>query len=300
MPGVYFTALFAGQPFLVNTISTERGRDIVVQSPANGDIHTLADQGKRVWKSTYEVLFCQRPGQADYLERYEQFRDLCHDGDAHELVDPLDGSFVVRAESFAMAHDSESLMARVTVTFLEERNAPPVFPSAAGVDVGAGLESVTTAVDRTTNILDEFDLEDSPFVPSSALAEVERWTELADLGTLDSQDVFLGVSSLTAQIDSAIEVMDLKSQLDQWPVYREMIQLRYEIVRAGAALTSDADSLLEVFVAVPRPVLAICAEVYGAELARQRATEVTKINRIRTPGRVPAGTTLKMPSAGAS
>ena len=104
------------------------------------------------------------------------------------------------------------------------------------------------------------------------------------------------VASVTEQIDIAIAELELKSDLSLWPVFRELILLRYEITRAGQAFTADTATLFDVYVEQPRPLLAICAEIYGASQARDLAEQVRRLNRVRTPGRIPAGTTLKMPS----
>jgi nucleoid-associated protein YgaU len=46
----------------------------------------------------------------------------------------------------------------------------------------------------------------------------------------------------------------------------------------------------------PMPARLLCAQVYGAAAAEERARQVVELNRIRTPGRIPPGTTLKMPA----
>jgi prophage DNA circulation protein len=43
------------------------------------------------------------------------------------------------------------------------------------------------------------------------------------------------------------------------------------------------------------PLLSICAEIYGPEVAQQMADQIARANRIRTPGLVPAGTRLEVP-----
>jgi hypothetical protein len=295
MPGVYFAATYGGIPLLIGSISTDRGRDVVVQSPANGDIHTLTDQGKRVRRCTAEILFCEQPGLAPPTDRYDRFVSLFEDGDPHILSHPLDGQYTARGENLSVDGDASSLTIRVSATFLREQTRPAVIPADAGADPSAGVASVTAGADRAIGVLDEFELESS--VPAAIKAEVTAWDEAEDL---DAQAVFLSVGSLTQQIDEDIDELGLTADLELFPAYQAMILLRYELVKAAGAFTSSAETVFDLFVAVPRPVLAICAEIYGARQARDRAEQVTKMNRIRTPGRVPAGTTLKMPSAGAA
>jgi hypothetical protein len=291
-PPIYFAASFAGVPMLVSRIETERGRDIVVQSPAQGDVHSLSNQGKKLRRSTCDIRFVDQANQESYTDRYEAFLKLFEDGEAYVLSHPLDGEYVVRGGGLSVSSEAGSMSINVTAEFFHEQETPAVFPTTAGASTSAGLESVSTAVARADNVLAEFELESS--VPAAALAEVTAWSEAEDL---DSQAVFLGVASLTQQIDEDIATLGLTEDLALWEPYREMILLRYEIARAGAAFTSSAATVFDLFVEQPQPVLKICAEVYGAALAREMRDRVVKMNRLRTPGRVPAGTTLKMPSA---
>lgn len=291
---VYFGSIFAGIPMLISEITTERGRDVAVQSPAQGDTHTLTNQGKKHRVAKCEILFLDQPGQDSYTDRYDEFVKRFEDGNAYILSHPLDGQYTVQGGVMEASASSASMSIRVNAEFLHEQEAPAVFPVAAGVTGQAGVESVSAAVARTTNVLDEFELESS--VPAAALAEVEAWSE-ADV--LDSQTVFLGVGSVTQQIDEAIATLGLREDLSLWQPYREMVLLRYEVSRAAQAFTSDAATVFDLFVDQPRPLLAICAEIYGGAEARDKYEQVKSINRVRTPGRVPAGTTLKMPSLGA-
>ncbi|MBA2718935.1 MAG: DNA circularization N-terminal domain-containing protein [Chloroflexi bacterium] len=291
MASVYFEASFGGIAMLVSTIETERGRDIVVQSPAQGDHHTLTDHGKRLVRTTCEILFVDQPGQPDYFDRYAALVQAFEDGETKMFTHALDGNYRAKVENLTTRADSTALEVAVSAVFLRDDEALRVFPVAPGVNPAAGVEAVSTAVGSTLNVLDEFELESG--VPALALEEITRWSEADDL---DSQDVFVGVASLTAKIDEAIEELELLHDLTRWEPYKQMIALRFEVVRAGEAFTSSTSTVFDLFVAVPQPVLAICAEVYGAADARDFAAKVTKANRLRTPGRVPAGTTLKMPA----
>lgn len=289
-PAIYFAASFAGVPLLISELETERGRDIVVQSPAQGDKHTLVNQGKKLRTVRAEIKFCPQPGLASYSDRYDEFLKLFEDGEPHVLSHPLDGQYTATGGSLTVRSDASALCIYVTAEFLHEQEEPPVFPAESISNPAAGLEAVTTAHDRAIGVLDEFELESS--APTLALAEVTAWAEAPEL---DSQAVFLGVASVTQLIDEAIADLDVKQNLNTWPVFRELIQLRYEVVRAASAFTASTVSVFELYVEAPRPLLAICAEVYGAASAREKRDEVQRLNRLRSPGRVPAGTTLKMP-----
>jgi prophage DNA circulation protein len=290
-PLIKFDSSFGDVPFLVTSISTERGRDVVVHSPAQGSKHTLAAQGKRLRRATCEIKFIDQPGQAPYDERYQALVKLFEGDETRIFVHPLDGSYPAQIAELDVTSDASALEIVATVVFLHEQNEKPVLDPAAGINTLAGVEAVSVAVDRATSVLDEFELESS--VLPDVKSTVEAW---GDATNLDSQEVFLGVSSLTQQIDAEIVRLELLKSNETWTAYREMILLRYELVRAAQAFTSNAPTLIEIFVEQPSPVMAIAAELYGGALAQQRRDEIVKLNRIRTPARVPAGTRLKVPA----
>ena len=291
MPAVYFSASFGDIPMLVSSINTERGRDIAVQSPAQGDRHTLADRGKRLVRATCEILFVDQAGQAPYTDRYEALVAAWESGDAQIFTHPLDGSYTARVENVSIMAEADGLEIRASCTFIRDDEPQTVFPVAAGSLPTAGVEAVTVAVDSANVALEAAEIDTD--LPASCLDTVTAWSESLEL---DSQQVLLEVASLTQQIDELIDLSDIAGTLDLWDVYKELIGLRYEVVRAGQLFTIDAETTFDLFVDQPRPVLAICAEVYGAADAFDFADRVTQINRLRMPGRVPAGTTLKMPA----
>lgn len=292
MPNVYFDASYGGIDLLISSIDTEGGRDIAVQSPSRGDRHVLQDRGRKLRSANVSILFIDQPGLAPYLDRYDQFRALVDAGDSQIFSHPLDGSYQARASELRVSADSGTGQVSCTCTIIAENEPKTVFPLGAGVSAAAGLEAVTTASAAADTSLADAGLS-SP-VPSSCLAAITKWTNAAD--ELDTQEVFLGVASLTQQISDATDALDLASDFRRWNAYQSMINLMYQVVRAGEALTAASAQLFDLTVAHALPLRAICAEVYGGALAADKAAQVARINRIRTPGRVPAGTILKMPS----
>ena len=292
---------YGGLPLLVSSIDTDRGRDIATYSPANGDTHSLGDRGKRLVRVQCEILFVQQPGLADYLDRYREFMSLVDSPDSQVFTHPLDGSYVARAEAASVSSSSDSSSVRVQCTFLRDDVATPVQGVAAGVDATAGVEAVeVAAAEAEAELAALTDLGESAAVatatatPAACVEAVTAWHQAEDL---DSQQVFLDVGELAGRIDRAIETLGLANDLTRWQAYQQFVLLRYQVVRAAEAFTSETESVFELFVETARPVLAICAEVYPAREAVQRAAQVVKLNGLRTPGRVPAGTSLKMPRA---
>lgn len=296
MPVIYFDAAFGDQRILVSQIDTDGGRDIAVSSPSRGNKHVLMDRGEKFGPTTCEILFVDQPRLAPYTDRYDAFRALVKAGEPQIFSHPLDGSYLARAEATHTHASSETKEIRVTCTFYPESELQSVFPSGAGVSSAAGLESVSVAAGDVDDALSDLGIDTSD-VPTTCLAKVQEWNDAEDL---DSQEVFLGVASLTEQISDAIDALDLATDITRWSAYKAMIALRYQVMLAGEALTSAEDRLIDITIDRPLPLLAVCAELYGGALAPDVSAKIAKINRIRTPGLIPAGTRLKMLAEGAS
>ncbi|HWU86206.1 MAG TPA: DNA circularization N-terminal domain-containing protein [Kofleriaceae bacterium] len=307
MPVIYFESSFGGVPFLAASLDTERGRDIAVQSPSLGDRHTLRDRGLKQQRTTCEILFIDQPGLAPYTDRCDEFVALAEKPEPQIFSHALHGSFRARAGELTVRADGGAREIRVSCQILRDEPPETVLPVAGGTNPAAGVESVTAAAATASEALLELGDAAAPDLAADAREDGIRYAELAGIADtvaawndagdeLDSQQVFLEVASAVDRIDALTEDLELLSDITRWQAYRDVVRLRYEVVRAGEAFTAAARSTFDVYVEQPRPVLAICAEIYGAAQARERAEEVAANNRLRTPGRVPAGTTLKMPA----
>ncbi len=267
-----------------------------MQSPARGDRHTLQDRGKKLKSTSATILFVKQAGKADYLVRFGQFQELAELEGASVFSHPLLGTYTARISEFNIrATDEQSV--EVTCTILAEEEPQVVFRTSAGVSVAAGVESVTSAAGAATAALTALGLADNS--PGTSLEAATGWAN-ADVDTLDSQQVLLELATLSNRIDQAIADLEMTTNLERWPLYKAYILLRFQLGRAADAATSTAEHVFDFFVPTARPLLAICGEVYGPALAVDRAQKIAKMNRLRAPGRVPAGTTLKMISDGAN
>lgn len=293
LPG-YYSANFGGIDLLIASISTSIGRDVVVQSPSRGNKHVNQDRGLRNKVSDVEILFIDQPGQPSYLIRAQGFQQAVDDNTSTTFTHPLIGTYIARAVDVEMMADEDAAV-KFRCRIIPEDEPVVTFQAGAGVTVGAGASATSVASTNATNALTAAGLSSS--VPSTCTSTVQNWASAAEL---DSQQVFLEVASLTSQIDSDIETLGLESNLDYWLTYQSYLLLRFAVVRAAQAATVNASNVFDYLVAQPRPLLAICADVYGPDDAEERWADVIQLNRIRTPGLVPAGSTLKMPSDGAS
>ena len=294
MPPVLFQADYGGVQFWIASLDGKAGRDVVVHSPSRGDVHVLQDRGRRHRTTDCDLLFVDEPGKASPEVRFLAFQDLAEDGDAHLLTHPLHGSYLARVTDFRYTTGADDRLITVSCTFLAEGEVQPVQPQGAGAAPLAGLEEVTATVARVEEELAAEGLS-SP-APADTLAKVTAWTQAE---TPDTRAVYLEVASAAQLIDEEIDRLELVTNLDRWPLYREMINLRYQTTRAAESVTSEASDLIEVAVSTAIPLRLLCVDLYGPDEAEDMARQVAQINRLRTPGLVPAGQVLKVPRHGA-
>lgn len=294
-PSVYFDASFGGIPLLIANLSSDSGRDIAIQSPARGDDHGLQDRGRRLLTTDATLLFIEQAGQDPYLIRFDRVRALALSGEPQIFSHPILGSYRARIGTFVFRASADELSIEVNAQILAETEPQLVFPTTGGVSGEAGLEAVTAAAAAATTKLGDVGLTSG--APVACTTAVESWSTAGE--DLDAQDVLAQLGSLLAQIATDIEDLELATDIARWEAFRALIALDYQLRRAGEAFTASVSRVFDLVITRPEPMRAICARVYGAALAEDRAQQVTRLNRIRTPGRVPAGTRLKMPSDGA-
>lgn len=281
----YTKASIDGVELLIVSIDTAIGRDVAVQSPSTGGKHTSSDRGPSFGVSNVDILFCHQPGAAPYLDRYEAFRAMCAKAGSRVFAHPLHGSQRVKIEAANGEVDASTNGIRVRCTLLPDEEPTFVSPVAPSTAPTAGVEAVRALAEDATAELAAVGIDDQ--IPTIAIGTVTAWADAADL---DAAQVFLEVGNRVAEID--VLRKSLEPDLDKWEAWRALTNLRATVVKAAQSFTADSEATFEVFVSTARPLLAICAEVYGAEEAPERAQQAAKNNRIRSPGRVPAGTTL--------
>lgn len=294
MGPILFPASYGGVSFWFGSFDGQGGRDIVVQSPSRGDIHVLQDRGRRHRTLSSEIMFVDEPDRDPVADRFRAFLDLSEDGEGHLFTHPILGSYLARVSDLSYSVRSDDAAITATCTFHAESEPQPILPAGAGAAPMAGLEEVTATVARAESELSAQGLPSD--APASVLAKVEGWVTAEDP---DARAIYLELASASEMIDREIDRLDLLTNLDRWPVYREMIHLQYQMSRAAEAVTSDVSDVIEVTISASIPLRLLCADLYGADAADDRAHRVAQINRLRTPGLVPAGTLLKVPREGA-
>lgn len=287
-------AKFGQIALLITSHSDDDGRDWVTHSPARGDQHVLQERGRRLQRTRCDIVFCDEPNGITFLDRFLQFREVANDPRPQLFVHPVLGSYLAVVSELQHSVSSDERCVRVSCTFLAQDPPQAVFAIGAGVTAAAGPDQVGVYAAGADAELAELGLAST--APAGALATVQAWAELEDP---DARAIALEAASIAGEIDDAVETLALATDLTRWAAYRQMINLRYSVVQAASATTSETARVTEITLAAAEPLRALCARLYGASEAEERARQVQKLNGLRTPGLVPAGTSLKLPALGA-
>lgn len=283
-------AKYGDQPLLVVSFSDEAGRDWVTQSPSRGDDHQVQERGLRQRRTSCEIVFCDQPGLGDYLERWLAFRGAAESTRPALFTHPANGSYLAAVTELQARVELPQRAVRVSCVFVAAAPPAAVFPVGAGVLPQAGPEAVHVAAERATAELSAVGV--TTTVPAMCLAAVEAW---AAAETPDARVISVSAAGLAAQLDDLITAYELATDLDRWVAYRSIISLRAQVVRSAAAVTSETSVVRRYVVQVAEPLRSIVARLFGARDAAARTDQVARMNGLRAPGMVPAGTMLQLP-----
>ncbi len=284
-------AKYGDQVLLVSRFSDEgEGRDWITQSPSRGDDHVLQERGRKQRRTSVELVFCDQPGRADYLDRWLAFRTLADGTTALLFTHPLHGAYLAVVQDLRGEVNMPERAVRASCVFVAGEPVQAVFPVGAGVTAAAGPEQVEVRAAQVDEDLAGVGLSSS--TPASCFDRVTAWAEDEDP---DARAISLEAASLADEIDAEVERLDLVTDLTRWPAYRSLITLRYSVAQAAAGVTSETSQVVGYTVQVTEPLRALCARLFGAGAAAERARQVQKLNGLRTPGLVPAGTVLSLP-----
>lgn len=273
----------------LSDLSTSRGRTLLVQEPARGEGGRLSDRGHVARRSQAQVLFVSQGVGDDPVERYRQLLSL-DDGMTRLYTHPIDGQWPAK-----MSIDGEQItQGRVAVSLLfvedrgDERSPRRLSQSPRPASV---VQSVEQAAEQLASELIAVD--ESTAVPDQVRATAAGWYA-SERGIARSVQVAVEASRESAALASLIDEIDARGRLELFSVYTGIIATAAAIRRASQVLTAAAGRVIDLRVDRPVGLLALCARLYGAELAVERAEAVLQLNELRSGLDIPAGTTLKV------
>lgn len=262
------------------------GRSLVVHEPSTGNAFTLQDRGEKPDRTNAVVVFCTVPTETDHWKkRYDAFKALRDKGEAQLFVHPLHGSYIAKIGECRLMMSSETDGVTLSVEFIRDGDVVAVSDVGAGITPAAGPEAVSMAATDVDASLAELGL--SSTVPAEAVVASEAWAEAEEP---DSRTVFAELGSLVAKVEDEVVRLELLTDLDRWPAYRDMVILRAHLVDAAAAVASFSQQIAEYVVLRSIPARVLGAQIAGARYAEAFAKEFVLLNDLASPGLVPPGT----------
>ena len=266
----------------IRSLRHEHGQDWAEHSPTRGSDHTIQPRGKKLARTSCEVIFLGN----SYLADHARFAEMVDGDEPRIFVHPVRGSYLSVVRDCSYEIDDNLGEVRVQCTFLEYRPPEQIRLSGSSIVV-AGSEAVTVAQQRADAAAAAAGVTVSS--PSAARDAVSRW----DQAQIDARTLELEVSAAVAQIDEEIARLHAWAA---WPVVKELVRTRQQVLYAADSIVAQTDQIRSFTVETSAPLLTIAAALFGGELARAKADEIQRLNGLRDPGLVRAGITLKVPA----
>lgn len=276
------TASFRGVEFEVVSVRDIFDRRVVDHQVPFADGAELEDLGRRPRESVFSVVFYGD----DYLTRLGDLLRVLDEGTAGPLVHPLFGRYTARYVGGGIDHThDERDTARLELTFKEDGRNHTL---ADLFSFEAAVRELEVDVEAARQAYDDLD-EDIPEV-EAALADAD------DYGT----DVDDTADDLEPRFDQLRrhnnEAIAATGEANQEPRRTQsLVQSLRDIVESARAVKEQAErnypkrTTKEIGSAVPLSVLAL--SLYGDP---DREEDLLRLNRVKNPFLVPAGTELKI------
>lgn len=268
----------------VTSLQHEGGQDWSVSSPTRGSNHTLQPRGLKVRRTPCEILFV---GDG-FEERWRKFDELANGEEPKLFVHPLRGSYLAIVEGWTYAVSEVGGLITGSCTFVEF--SPPAAPSpvAAASSATAGAAGVRIAKDKADaaalaagTTFDE---------GAEALALADEWSSTDGL---DARSVQAQLEATTAKIVERLDALK-PSNNAEWQLYKAMLRTNYQLQQSARAVLAEGEIVADFLVETGAPLVVIARRLYGGAQARDRAEDLRRLNNLRSPGYVPAGTRLKV------
>lgn len=285
----FFACAWGKVRLWLTSIETDEGRDVAVQQFTRGNVPHLNDSG-----DVPKIARCELLLEHDMLgetksprEKIEDIRLLKLTGKPQLFTHPLYGTYLAYLQDFRYAVDEcGNFTGSVSFVAAEEVDAVTVDPIGVSLDVAADSIAV-----RNQELLDELESVDlSSDVPDKATAAAATF----DSDSATARDKLVALSSTTDRMWEEIEEKQLAADVALYPLLRTYVMLG-EAIRAGADTSlGDLGAYMTIKISEPTSLRRLMADLYGASEAEARRQEAIESNDIRTPARMPAGTTLRL------
>lgn len=293
---------FGGVRLDVQSLRDDLSRALARHTYPHRDGADTEDMGAEPRVTNCKVIFFPPRGLADEsaLERFKAFVRVVNQGEPQTFVHPLLGSYkasVGTCNAEATAGLRDTIM--VDVEFVEDAPDSAIFDENPGNPVLSAVDDVKASSAALDKAVDDVNTRKpsapvSTTVGATATTEVSRW---GDADGVTERDVRLAAASLSTTISSETDRLELATNIDRWPLAEALANLHYSVRRAAETFIETTPRIFEITVDKPTPLLTIAANVYGADQAADRYEQLLKLNDVRNPLRIEAGTVLRAQSA---
>lgn len=293
-----YQASFAGLPLDILETADSIARAVARRVFPGRDGGSLQDQGAEPRSTSCRIIFAELApldsgATGNHLERFAAFYATTQAGKAQEFVHPITGSYRAMVEDIDFRASGEQRdVIEVDCTFVEDTTRPARFDPGSLLPLDAGAAAVAVRSAEVDAEIAALGLEGST-VAADAGAAVETWESDP---TISVREVNLQLASLTAQIDDLIATYELTTDVSRFTLWRRLQALSYSLRRAASLFRQSQPQIIQITLAVARPLRSIVAETYGASEASARYADAMRLNDIDDPSLIPAGTTLRLPS----
>lgn len=205
-------------------------------------------------------------------------------GTAGRFVHPILGSWQARVRRSPVQHTHERYsMASVDLEVVEDgadAEIPDLFSiSALEVEVEAACLEVEEV---NTSLID--DVIDAVNEARAFVATVQSYVDRATAL----------VNGVRKKIESAIRTVRAIADVSNWPITRSLKKLVRSVTRLGERVRQLQPSVILKTLPTAMPLSVLAHSLFGDGVTR--VDEILRMNRLRNPFLVPAGTQLKVPS----
>lgn len=270
----------------------------------SGAVHQ--DQGLEARDSRVRIVFWERPGdpndpidQLSHVERFAAFDQEQRKG-ARDFTHPIFGTYRAYVRSYTVdAAASEPNVLVIDCEMVEDGLDPRGITSPG--DPVAGAASVSTAaagVDLAVAGIPDFELTkaaDGTTVSTAAVSKVTAWETDPSIGTEKIDGDLSDLSLRMAHDSSRLEAKGT----DAMPAIRALNILHSSVRLAAQARQRDQPTIVDYLMPATMPLRALISQLYYEEGGDQAELydAIMRLNRIEDPLMVPAGRTLRRPSA---
>ena len=247
------------------------------------------DRGLALRETSVEIHFLG----VDSRQKLQQFEQLAESPEPQIFVHPVRGRYLSTVKEFQYQLRGGVSGNVVTCVFVEYAPPDPVAMPGFGPATAVSSDAVLVSAERAKEAATQSGLSlpslDTTVDAAAALAA--KWA--SQIGS--ARDVVAELDESLARL--VVQIEEVKRQgLRAWGVNKHLERLGARLRLLAADTVSDGADLSLHEVSSDVPLISLCARLYNGSVAKQRADEVARINGIRDPGLIRAGTVLRIPT----